>query len=252
MMKLWFYIQGSAQEGPVPKSELIDLLKSGRLDQDTLVWTHYMQDWTRASEVEELQKADGAGAPPTPPHSAPPAPQDAYTAPEERQREAMFFHISGVRLVLMSIASWGLFELYWIYRNWQYLKERDGLNIRPFWRGVFSIFFIHWLMNTIHDDPQANRVVKASFSPSLLANVWLSMMFVSNILGQISFFLWPISLISFLPFLPAQKYINALNGVGTPKPPYTPWSLGQYACLAIGIFIWLGWLVILVAIVAAL
>lgn len=245
MMKLWFYIQGSAQEGPVPKSELIDLLKSGRLDPDTLVWTHYMQDWTRASEVEELQKADGAGAPP--------APQGTYTSPEERQREAMFFHISGPRLVLMSIASWGLFELYWIYRNWQYLKERDGLNIRPLWRGVFSIFFIHKLMGAIHDDPQANRVVKAAFSPSLLATVWIVLMLVGNIAGKASdaglnLLGLLVSFPSFLLFLPVQNYINSVNKTISPPPPYARWSPGQYACLAIGIFIWL---VMLAAIISA-
>ena len=50
----------------------------------------------------------------------------------------LFLHIPVPRLILLSIASCGLYEAYWIYKNWRYIKERDGLNIRPFWRGVFA------------------------------------------------------------------------------------------------------------------
>ena len=251
MMKLWFYIQDSAQKGPIPKAELVELLRSGRLPPDTLVWTHYMQDWTRAPEVEELQKGDGAS--PAPPRSAPPAPGEPFIAPGEIPNDAMFFHISGARLVLMSIASWGLFELYWIYRNWQYLKERDGLNIRPFWRGIFGIFFIHKLMGTIHDDPQANRLVKAGFSPSLLATVWVVLMLVGNIAGKaddpgLNLLGLLVSFPSFLLFLPVQNYINSVNEARSPNSPYTRWSPGQYACLAVGILIWL---VMLAAVLSA-
>jgi len=251
-MKLWFYIQDSAQKGPVEKAELVELLKSGHLPPDTLVWTHYMQDWTRASEVDDLRRPTVAAPPPAPlTQSAPDEPQEQYAPPQEpyaapgaAHREPMFFHISGARLVLMSIASWGLFELYWIYRNWQYLKERDGLNIRPFWRGVFSIFFIHKLMGTIHDDPQANRVVKAAFSPSLLATIWVVMLLVGNISGKaedpgLNLLGLVVSFPSFLLFLPVQNYINAVNKAISPDTPHTKWSAGQHACLVVGVFIWL-------------
>jgi len=264
-MKLWFYIENSEQKGPVEKAALIELLKSGQLKPDTLVWTHYMQDWTRASEVDDLKRPTTSAPPPTPGPSAPatleesgydtgqstaqptdqPTGQPGY-APSwaTETQEPVFFHISGRRLVLMSIATWGIFELYWIFRNWQYLKERDGLKIHPFWRGVFSIFFIHKLMNTIHDDPQANRSVKATFPPSVLATVWVILLLVGNISSKaadpmINLVGLVVSFPSFLLFLPVQRYINAVNRQITPTPPYTGWSAGQYACLALGVFIWL-------------
>jgi hypothetical protein len=52
----------------------------------------------------------------------------------------LFLNISILRLVLLSIASCGLYEAYWIYKNWRYIKERDGLEIRPFWRVFFAYF----------------------------------------------------------------------------------------------------------------
>ena len=37
---------------------------------------------------------------------------------------SLFLHIPIARLILLSIASAGLYELYWIYKNWWYIKQR--------------------------------------------------------------------------------------------------------------------------------
>ncbi|OGQ01679.1 MAG: hypothetical protein A2W38_00040 [Deltaproteobacteria bacterium RBG_19FT_COMBO_58_16] len=108
-------------------------------------------------------------------------------------------------------------------------------------------------MGTIHDDPQANRVVKAGFSPSLLATVWVVLMLVGNIAGKaddpgLNLLGLLVSFPSFLLFLPVQNYINSVNEARSPNSPYTGWSPGQYACLAVGILIWL---VMLAAILSA-
>lgn len=238
-MKLWFYIENSEQKGPVTRAQLAGLLQSGKLPPDALVWTHDLQDWTRASEVENLLTPLAAALPPSPPPGEPYQP--AYTAPA--RQDAMFFHIPAARLVLMAIASWGLFEMYWIYRNWKYLKERDGLNIRPIWRAVFGIVFIHKLMKAIHDDRQANAIKNAEFSASLLATVWVILVIVGNVTSRaddtgMNLIGLLISFPTFLLFLPAQNYINSVNAAISPRPPYAKWSAGQYACLAIGIVLW--------------
>ena len=67
----------------------------------------------------------------------------------------LFLYIPPARLILLSIASLGLYEAYWLYKNWRYLKERDGLNISPFCRGVIGIFFCHSLLRRIHEDEEA-------------------------------------------------------------------------------------------------
>ena len=78
----------------------------------------------------------------------------------------LFLHIPVSRLILLSIGSCGLYEAYWIYKNWRYIKERDKLNIRPFWRGVFGIFFCHSLLRRIHEDKEARAVAEPAFSPN--------------------------------------------------------------------------------------
>ena len=57
--------------------------------------------------------------------------------------EPPFFSTSVLKLVFLSLFSFGIYELYWFYRQWKYVKEREGIDIQPFWRAFFGFFFCH-------------------------------------------------------------------------------------------------------------
>jgi DNA-directed RNA polymerase subunit RPC12/RpoP len=156
----------------------------------------------------------------------------------------MFLYIPVSRLVVMSIVSLGLYEVYWIYRNWRYLKERDGLKIQPFWRGMFGVFYCHGILKAIRTDQQTNAIERASFSAGGLATGWIILVILGSAMGRsdevaVSFLGTLISLPSFLFFLPVQNYINQVNEKINPRPPYKSWSAGHIVCLVWGIIIWL-------------
>ena len=44
----WFYALNDKQSGPVSESDLDDLLRSGTIDQATLVWRDGMPNWPRS------------------------------------------------------------------------------------------------------------------------------------------------------------------------------------------------------------
>jgi len=156
----------------------------------------------------------------------------------------MFLHIPIERLVFMSIMSAGIYEVYWIYKNWRYLKERDGLRILPFWRGIFGIFFVYGILKAIRNDHQTNGLEQATFSPALLATGWIVLVLLGNALGRVedigvNLLGIIISFPSFLFFVPAQNYVNRVNARLTPKPEFTQWTTGHIVCLVVGIIIWL-------------
>jgi uncharacterized RDD family membrane protein YckC len=53
-MKQWNYAEGDQIKGPIPEDELIQLIQSGRLPKNALVWTEGQQDWSPASEINGL------------------------------------------------------------------------------------------------------------------------------------------------------------------------------------------------------
>jgi len=173
--------------------------------------------------------------------SAPPAVAAAQPSPIA-VGSPMFLYIPVSRLVVMSIVSLGLYAMYWIYRNWRYLKERDGLNIQPFWRAWFGIFYCHSILKAIQTDRQTNAIEKASFSAGGLATGWILLTILATAIGQnaaVSFLGTLISLSSVLFFLPAQNYINRVNEKLSPRPPYKSWSAGHAVCLVWGMIMWL-------------
>ena len=151
-----------------------------------------------------------------------------------------YLYISTARLVFMTIISLGVFTSYWVYKNWRYIKERDGLDIMPFWRGWFAIFHFHSLLKYIKEDPKLVHAEKPDYSSG-----WLTFGFVIfTVCGnQI---IIP-SMLTFLFILPAHNYIIKINEAAPSRPAYSPWSFGQILC---GAFI--PFLFFLVVIVTAL
>ncbi len=53
--RLWYYSTGNQEQGPVPMSQLANLIRSGQLDKDALVWTEGMEQWTPWRNVPALR-----------------------------------------------------------------------------------------------------------------------------------------------------------------------------------------------------
>ena len=134
-----------------------------------------------------------------------------------------YFYISTPRLIFMSVISMGVFISYWVYKNWSYIKERDGLDIMPFWRGWFAIFHFYSLIEYIKNDPKIGHAEKADYSCG-----WLTCGFIGFTLCGNQIFI-PLML-TFLFILPAHNYISKINRSAENPPEFSPWSFGQVLC----------------------
>jgi len=61
-----------------------------------------------------------------------------------------YFDVSSTRFLIFNILTARLYSLYWAYKNWQAIKRAENRNIVPFWRGLFSVFFIYSLFKKIY------------------------------------------------------------------------------------------------------
>ena len=160
----------------------------------------------------------------------------------------LFLRIPISRLILVSILSFSLYEAYWMYKNWRYIKERDGLAIRPFWRGVFGIFFCHSLLRRIDEDTEARSVGLPTFPAGQLATGWVVLIVISNLVSRVPGVASSVIsafIPSFLCFVPVQKYVNSVEERRLPNQKPYGWSAGQILCVVIGVAIWalllIGW-----------
>ena len=215
---MWFYHNGSQNLGPFKRSQIRELYSSGKIHDQTPV-SYDGETWepavTRLGKEAEEQETGG--------HSS-----------------AMFLYIPTVRLIALTIVSSGLYQAYWIYRNWHFLKERDGMQIQPFWRGVFGVFYIHPLLGKIKTDPACNRILPAKFSEKISAVGWIILVVVGALLVNTPIGLLGIIInISSVYFLlPVQTHINTLNQALQPRRGYHGWSIGQIVSLVPGLILW--------------
>lgn len=62
-----------------------------------------------------------------------------------------FYAVPGEKFVIMSVLSLGLYQIYWLYRNWMAVKYREGTRIRPLWRGYFGPLYLYPLARRVRE-----------------------------------------------------------------------------------------------------
>ena len=229
-MSSYYIAKAGSKTGPYEESEIRRQIEEGTLTSDDLCWSEDMGDWQPVGRVFALG-TEKPSPPPIPPTAVPGSDRSA----------PLFLYIPVSRLIILSIVSMSLYEIYWIYKNWRYIKERDNLNIHPFWRGVFGIFFCHSLLRRIHEDEESRSVQMPSFSPGGLATGWVVLVIIANIISRapgITASIISALVPSFLCLVPIQRYINAVSERRNPGQPYYGWSSGHVVCLVIGLLIW--------------
>lgn len=131
---------------------------------------------------------------------------------ESNADEPLFFPVSPLKLVVMSTVTFGLYEIYWFYKNWSLIKERIGENIMPFWRAFFGVIFCHGCFREIRDTSEDRKL------QNLPPIGWLT---VAWILLTLSWRLpdpyWLITWLSPLVLMRMQKLVNELNSTVAPS-----------------------------------
>ena len=99
--------------------------------------------------------------------------------------------ISPTRIVLLSILSFGLYLLYWLYKTWKHYKEHTGAVAYPVWHAltlfvpIYSSFRAHAHLRTFGE--LASRAgLEIRFSPGLAFFIVLAGFILSIVAGGVS------------------------------------------------------------------
>ncbi len=70
----------------------------------------------------------------------------------------VYFTASTFKLIVMSVFTLGIYELYWFYKNWILIRQRTGKSLSPFWRATFAPFWAYALFKDIKTTADENRI----------------------------------------------------------------------------------------------
>ena len=132
----------------------------------------------------------------------------------EAYRTTPQFSVSVSKFAVMSLCTFGIYELYWAYKHWDAMRRREQEKLSPFWRAFFAPL---WGFSLLPRLQQLTAVfgVPATWSGSALALAY----FLLHISYRLPDPLWLVSLLSFLPLLVVQRSVNELHRTVVPAAP---------------------------------
>lgn len=143
---------------------------------------------------------------------------------EVSAEQAYFFTASPVKLVVMSLCTFGFYELYWFYKNWVIIKHRAASNIMPVWRAVFAPFWGFAAFDEVNK-AAVEHGVPTSLSAGWLGLAYLLLSITSN--GPDPY--WLLSIFSFAPMLGFNALAIEVNQKVEPEfrrnSDFTPWNV---------------------------
>ena len=76
-------------------------------------------------------------------------------------RDTGYYPVSPAKFTALSIVTFGIYQLFWFFKNWEYVRDRDHSNISPLWRAVFSVVWCYPLIEAVRDygDDESRRTL---------------------------------------------------------------------------------------------
>lgn len=103
--------------------------------------------------------------------------------PDNSKTESMFYVVSVKKFTVLYLATLGLYQLYWFYKNWSIYRSASKEDIWPVPRAIFSIFFVHSLLRHVYEKIiNAEKSIKVD--PRSYATPLVVLIIISEVLDR--------------------------------------------------------------------
>lgn len=175
------------------------------------------------------------------------APKGELIDPGAAADSADFYVVSKKKMLVLFIATLGMYRVYWMYRHWQSFKQVSGARIWPVARAIFSIFYIHSLFRLVGSKRDNATVPMPAWDHKQQATFIVLILIFSHVLDRLvsksigSPVTDILSLLTLLPlaacFGAAQVKIN--EACGDPGGELnSQFTFANYVWIAIGVLLW--------------
>ena len=145
------------------------------------------------------------------------------------------FIISVDKFILLSFITFGLYEIWWIYKAWRFFNQKEKLNISPAIRAILNLFFFYSLLNKVLEYAKENDYGD-KYSSILLFLGYATVSFA----GLLPEPFWICSSLAVIFLIPPFKALNYAkqNSSGFIVTKQTSFNVRQIVLVVIGALIW--------------
>lgn len=153
--------------------------------------------------------------------------------PQASAPQAPFFAVSEAKLLVLSIFTLNIYQVYWAYQHWSRIRAEEQSKIYPFWRAVFGIFFCYPLFTRIGNRSQG--VTGTAIAAGSLALGWVLL----GLLWKLPDPYWLINYAAVLCLLPIQRAANQVNAAIAPDhEPNAHFGKWDIVLIVLGTVVW--------------
>ncbi|HEX6202495.1 MAG TPA: hypothetical protein VF100_05785, partial [Thermoanaerobaculia bacterium] len=145
-----------------------------------------------------------------------------------------FFAVSRRKLLVMSLATAGLYEIYWFYKHWQAVNRWEVNKVWPVARALFSPLFAYSLFERIRHAAALREVRAPALSSGLLALAY----FLAAASWQLPSPADLASTLTVVPLLVVQGSMNRLHSDLGHEPRNTRFTGWNVAAIVFGALFW--------------
>ncbi len=160
-------------------------------------------------------------------------PTEPSVPTESRTSRPAYFPVSCNKLVVLSICTLGLYQMYWAWNCWESIRIRDGKRFNSAWRSVLITmvlfnFLLFWdvFRHTGSSKPSA-------FAWSLVLGLVYIVCFVFSYIEDEGWV--AVGLLSCFAYVPVQRRINRFNAREhpghDPNARYSKWNVAAVLVL---------------------
>jgi len=244
-MTKYFYTLEGRTLGPVKPKDIMSLILEDKLDTNSYVMDLSSPKWVKINEIPELMKFLHESN-----FKLPSTDEDISEMETTDEKAPLYYYLPLSRLVILCLVSFGLFEVYWLYRNWRFLRyNRKRKTSLSFWRVIVNPFAIVGVFYQISKDQDLG--VQSRYR-SFTANGWFWLLtlilfwFVSN--GVVTYLSPANSFLAILASLallgasvwciyPVQSFLNSVNA--KLDKDFSRPTFGHYALVVLGVINWI-------------
>lgn len=120
-----------------------------------------------------------------------------------------YFPVTITKLVVMWALTFGLYGVYWLYKNWKYIRDRDGSDIMPKARAFFFPFWLypmHADLKNHHDQDSKCKPIK-TWQAVILSIAFFVLVTAERVSPLPVLFM----LLAVLPIIPIANYLLCIN-----------------------------------------
>lgn len=141
-----------------------------------------------------------------------------------------YFEVATTKFVVMSIVTFGIYDLYWVYQQWQCERARTGEDLSPFWRTFFTPIWTFSLFRRI------SRVSEETGTGGIPHQAYALIYFLSIFTVRLPDPYWLISVLGFVPMIPVQSAATRVNQTVAPgAPPNDRYTLPNVVMIVVGL-----------------